>query len=122
MAIDYDLIDRWIAALESGAYPKTIGLLRTDQGYCCLGVLHELIHGKDVWTESAPRAGCDVMVYNSGDLNTEYIEEQDRDLIGLETCSPNAWEMSELTNLNDNRNTFKDVISYIKEHAPKRPE
>jgi hypothetical protein len=30
---------KWIDALESGEYPQTSEFLRTEQGYCCLGVL-----------------------------------------------------------------------------------
>lgn len=30
---------KWIEALESGKYPKTVGQLKKDNGYCCLGVL-----------------------------------------------------------------------------------
>jgi hypothetical protein len=32
----------WTAALRSGEYEQTKGYLRTDEGYCCLGVLCEI--------------------------------------------------------------------------------
>lgn len=32
----------WIDALESGGYKQTIGCLRNDEGFCCLGVLQDL--------------------------------------------------------------------------------
>ena len=35
-------IDNWIAALRSGNYPQATGCLRSDNGYCCLGVLADL--------------------------------------------------------------------------------
>lgn len=31
----------WLTALESGNYPQACGLLRTDEGYCCLGVAED---------------------------------------------------------------------------------
>lgn len=39
----------WLAALESGNFPQTQGLLRTDDGYCCLGVA-ENVRGAE-WQE-----------------------------------------------------------------------
>ena len=32
----------WLAALRSGTYPQDVGQLRTDQGFCCLGVACDL--------------------------------------------------------------------------------
>lgn len=34
--------DRWVAALRSGQYPQAFNNLRTDDGFCCYGVLCEL--------------------------------------------------------------------------------
>lgn len=33
---------KWIDALKSGEYQQTSEFLRTEQGYCCLGVLCDL--------------------------------------------------------------------------------
>lgn len=33
---------RWADALESGKYKQTIGMLKDERGYCCLGVLCEV--------------------------------------------------------------------------------
>lgn len=35
--------DKWIAALRSGKYKQTTGVLRNDNGYCCLGVLCNIV-------------------------------------------------------------------------------
>ena len=32
----------WVDALRSGTYKQGFGRLKTDQGYCCLGVLTQL--------------------------------------------------------------------------------
>ena len=40
-----DIKKRWIAALQSGLYPKVNGNLRTSAGYCALGVLAEIVGG-----------------------------------------------------------------------------
>ena len=34
-----EIADKWIAALRSGEYKQIKGRLRTDEGFCCLGVL-----------------------------------------------------------------------------------
>ncbi len=41
---------RWVAALRSGEYAQDAGALRTDSGFCCLGVLCDL-HAKETNTE-----------------------------------------------------------------------
>ena len=34
--------EQWVAALRSGDYQQTKGVLRDDTGFCCLGVLSDL--------------------------------------------------------------------------------
>jgi hypothetical protein len=34
---------KWLKALRSGEYDQTIGQLASDDGYCCLGVLCEVV-------------------------------------------------------------------------------
>lgn len=35
----HDIAMKWVAALRSGNYTQTKGVLKDDTGYCCLGVL-----------------------------------------------------------------------------------
>lgn len=37
---------KWVAALRSGEYKQATGRLRSDDGFCCLGVLCDL-HSKE---------------------------------------------------------------------------
>lgn len=37
-----DIKAKWVAALRSGQYAQTEGVLRNEEGYCCLGVLCDL--------------------------------------------------------------------------------
>ena len=37
-----DIKTKWVAALRSGKYEQTAGVLRNSHGYCCLGVLCDL--------------------------------------------------------------------------------
>jgi hypothetical protein len=46
------LVHRWTAALRSGEYAQGKGYLRTAKGYCCLGVVCNLVR-PDGWGESA---------------------------------------------------------------------
>jgi hypothetical protein len=44
---------RWVAALRSGEYQQTQGVLQNSEGFCCLGVLCDLYakeHGMHLWT------------------------------------------------------------------------
>jgi hypothetical protein len=44
-------IAEWVAALRSGKYPQAQGSLRTDAGFCCLGVACDIAskHGGPDW-------------------------------------------------------------------------
>jgi hypothetical protein len=50
--IDKETKDAWVAALRSGKYKQTTGALRNDTGYCCLGVLAEVMTGPTGWRRS----------------------------------------------------------------------
>jgi hypothetical protein len=38
-----ELKERWVAALRSGDYPQTQNELCNSEGYCCLGVLCDIV-------------------------------------------------------------------------------
>lgn len=42
-------MEQWVAALKSGNYPHGTGRLRSTYGYCCLGVMCDVLRS-DVWT------------------------------------------------------------------------
>ena len=42
LEMDPEIRARWVAALRSGEYEQAFNYLRTDDGFCCLGVLCEL--------------------------------------------------------------------------------
>jgi hypothetical protein len=37
---------KWVAALRSGEYKQSVGYLKRDDGFCCLGVLSD-VHAKE---------------------------------------------------------------------------
>src|ERR1043165_5081152 len=57
-----DIKNAWIAALNSGKYTQTNGALRNSKGYCCLGVLCDVV-APSKWETSLPRAGPDGVSY-----------------------------------------------------------
>ena len=47
-----DIKTKWVAALRSGQYEQTEGVLRNSYGFCCLGVLCDLYSqetGEEWW-------------------------------------------------------------------------
>ena len=51
--MDKSIAERWATALESGEYVQGRGELRSDQYFCCLGVLCELATADGVAIERA---------------------------------------------------------------------
>lgn len=45
-----EIADKWVKALRSGEYKQAVGRLRTNEGFCCLGVLCDL-HAKETRTK-----------------------------------------------------------------------
>lgn len=45
--MDKELKAKWIAALRSGEYKQCTQDLCNGEAYCCLGVLHRIVYGKD---------------------------------------------------------------------------
>jgi hypothetical protein len=41
--MDEDVKNKWVAALRSGEYKQCRGVLKTEKGHCCLGVLCEVL-------------------------------------------------------------------------------
>jgi len=50
MPMEQELKAKWIAALRSGEYPQDKAFLRSEKGYCCLGVLCD-VAGEHQYTD-----------------------------------------------------------------------
>ena len=114
-----ELIKAWVKALRSGDYKQARGVLKTRDGFCCLGVL------------------CDISKYKEWGENNAYdgfygsLSEGMKKLAGIETSedqgaivlNASGRKMS-LVSLNDyNRlsfNAIADLIEsfYLPEEAP----
>jgi hypothetical protein len=49
--MDQTIKNKWVKALRSGAYAQIKGNLRTSKGFCCLGVLCDVVDTTR-WTSS----------------------------------------------------------------------
>lgn len=93
------LREKWIAALRSGEYVQTNGVLRNAQnGFCCLGVCADLI-GEAGWERHA-------------EWGDELIGE-----VILDDCI-----QQDLAELNDNGKTFPEIADYIEAHPEIDPQ
>ena len=101
--MDPRLKRRWIAALQSGAYDKCeSALCLVDENgarYCCLGVLYELVQGEDAWKghDYGLRTRSGSRNYYGGHLISEH-------------------HMYQLSDVNDDNSSFKQVVKYIKKN------
>lgn len=96
-------IDNWIAALRSGNYPQAVGCLRSEQGYCCLGVLAD-INGAE-WIAMAKLSR-----FNAKFGENEYVSALPT------TFLPANW-LNQLIDLNDFRHApFSEIADYIERH------
>jgi len=107
MKMPRELKEKWIAALRSGEYPQTRGVLRGYNGFCCLGVLQEVRK---------------IPVYEDSDGNFKY--EGKGGSLGEKTCelfSCDAWGFvvggSTIAELNDSGVSFTKIADLIEEHV-----
>lgn len=100
---------RWLKALRSGRYRQGQKQLRTENGFCCLGVLCDLARRSGVadWN-------------NDGHFDGEYayLPESVVEWAGLNTQDPKVIQRKDLpkkllSTLNDSGKSFKQIALYI---------
>lgn len=112
---------KWAKALESGKYKQTVGALRNEEGYCCLGVLCDL-YGEKVGIR--PISGTEG--FHSADGGTIYCGLLPPALVNLTGMKNNEGSVKKfgrkkrdtsLVALNDsskNGLTFKQIAQVIR--------
>lgn len=102
--------DKWIKALRSGAYIQGYRKLRTNDTYCCLGVLCDLVR-PDLWHEYDRESFPGKVVYEHDaviDKPNDYV----LDKTGLETDN-----CEDLIELNDDEQAgFPAIADWIEKH------
>lgn len=100
-----ELRDRWVRALRSGDYKQTKGRLRTESGFCCLGVLCDLVDST-AWG-STPETYYWKDPSITGKPPTDVLRE-----VGLSSSSV-------LTVMNDSEEqTFEQIAQYLEDGVP----
>lgn len=102
---------KWVQALRSGDYKQTTGHLRTDEGFCCLGVLCDL-HRQE--SDGAWHTNGAQMRYKlpSGDWDYALLPETVQEWAGMRSLNPVVKDEA-LSGLNDAGWTFGDIAEVI---------
>ena len=93
--------DKWISALESGGYEQATHRLRKGDGFCCLGVLADTLGFE--WKVNDEGYFC---IDFEGIVNTKTISHS----------VINSGYQTALASMNDNGDTFKDIVKFLKEN------
>lgn len=81
MTMVSDVKKEWIAALRSDEFKQTTGQLKTDSGFCCLGVLCELYRRKH---------GGEWALSNTFENHSAVIPYAVKAWAGLRSCNPDV--------------------------------
>jgi len=101
---------KWVSALRSGEYQQTRNYLRTDNRFCCLGVLCDL-YIKENNVEWEPSIYSDAYMFQNmvAALPLSVIEWS-----GVEGYNPLVNdEIGTLAGLNDSGSTFEQIADVI---------
>lgn len=99
-----ELKAKWTEALRSGKYPQGRLAMKKDEGFCCLGVLADVID-PDAWSEMTTSRGS----YTWNGCTAFFGIDQEREL-GIRD------EANTLMSMNDSKEdpkTFAEIADYI---------
>lgn len=105
--------EAWLAALESGEYVQTRGMLADETGYCCLGVACDVLG-----VRSRLKAEVGYWVYGEDEKFSTLPPEAIR-ILGFDRCNPHLrvgrYAGLALTKLNDGDGlSFKEISAEIR--------
>lgn len=121
--VDMDLVTRWIEALESGEYQQGQGYLRSNDGFCCLGVVCDLVDPKR-WTDDGHK-DADLEGIQNWEGEDQILPTDVAAKVGLSQYGGigdgSNWGYDELarenlTDLNDDGASFTDIAGLLREH------
>ncbi len=104
---------KWVAALRSGDYNQGKGSLKSEDKFCCLGVLCDL-HSKTFGTQWATTEGNEDKYY----LGTKEVLPNDvMRWADLDWQNPKIREhQTSLTELNDSGDSFEEIADIIEKY------
>jgi len=100
-----ELKTKWLEALRGGEYKQGDGFLRTDAGFCCLGVLCDIV--KPVWK----KGGGLGIEHDCGEL--DYPTESLLQEVGLDFLASRR-----VAEMNDSGSTFAEIADWIEANVP----
>lgn len=122
---------KWIDALRSGKYEQGSEKLRSQQGYCCLGVLCDLYaqeHETQWEFRGNEETNLQLMDYWYFEDQSEFLPDSVKEWAGLPVGNPsvrvdvseeddeNDWfYKDEIANLNDSGYTFNELSNVIEQ-------
>jgi len=119
--MDSEIKQRWITALRSGEYAQGTGTLKSDQGFCCLGVLCDL-YAKEAGTEWKTKYIRDgrPLPYYFLDGASAILPESVKEWAGLDIQNPvvkltKTYEEFSLSKFNDLGFKFEEIAQMIEE-------
>ena len=99
--------EKWIAALRGGEYKQTVGQLKDEDRYCCLGVLCDL-YSKAKRKKWSLEGIYGSILGHSSDLPEEVFEWAGQDIRSHQET---------LISMNDDENkTFTTIANYIEKN------
>jgi hypothetical protein len=104
--MNQEIKQEWVTGLRSGQYTQTKGTLKNEDGYCCLGVLCDIVKDrmKLTWTDIK-------------NLNNHYLPSEIVQFCELEDHNPSiVAEENTLAVLNDEGMSFLEIAELIEEH------
>lgn len=110
MAMNKTIKKKWLKALREGGYRQTrLGRLKTQRGYCCLGVLCEVVDPQIKW--QADEAEPNRFRPYPG-ASSEFPPDTISNQAGL-----GRERFNQLSRMNDNGHyNFKRIADWIEEH------
>jgi hypothetical protein len=120
-----DIKQKWITALESGEYKQGKDRLKSNKGFCCLGVLcdiHSEMTGEGNWVDEKVdnEEKLDGVQYykTSNGESSALLPDVVKDWAGLDSNSPRykvGNELKHLATINDRGTPFKSIANIIRE-------
>lgn len=104
------LKQKWVEALRSGKYRQSSGYLQHGDGFCCLGVLCDVID---------PNSWADSSRLVAGDISAKHWK--DSSVFSLPAATLNEINLTydeegELIGLNDNDRPFEEIANHIEKN------
>ncbi len=116
-----EIKDKWLKALRSGEYKQAFAVLKSTDGFCCLGVLCDIyLKEKSQKWQHKPFCPDGFFIEEcSASLPHKIMEwsgiESSLAHYIVDRCNPERTTIS-LSNLNDNGVGFKEIADTIERH------